>query len=434
MRRPYPSYRDSGVEWLGDIPEHWEVAHVRRWFAIVNGGTPASGEESYWDGETVWLTPDDLGRNPTARISDGLRTITRDGVRNSSAQICPEGSIVMSTRAPIGHLAIAAAPVTTNQGCRTLVPDHATDSSFAYYSFVASQRVLQSLGQGTTFMELTPTSLGGLPMARPPVEEQRAIAAFLDRETGKIDRLVDKKRLLIERLDDYRQTLITRTVTRSLPPEAARAAGLDPSPRLKSSGVEWLGKIPEHWELRRMNRIAHLKAGDGIPSDEIDDDGEFPVFGGNGIRGFTDRCTHEGEFVLVGRQGALCGNVHLVFGRFWASEHAVVATPTADGNASWLSHVLTAMKLNQYSYAAAQPGLAIDRISTLLVPVPPLAEQRAIAAFLDERLERIDALVASVEAAIERLAEYRAALIAAAVTGKIDVREAVPATAERVGA
>ncbi len=88
------------MEWLGEVPDHWEVAQIQRWFTIVNGGTPASGEEDYWDGETVWLTPDDLGRNPTAWISNGRRSITDDGVRNSSARVCPEGSIVMSTRAP----------------------------------------------------------------------------------------------------------------------------------------------------------------------------------------------------------------------------------------------------------------------------------------------------------------------------------------------
>ena len=99
-------------------------------------------------------------------------------------------------------------------------------------------------------MELTPTDLGGHALPLPPLDEQRAIAAFLDRETERIDSLVAKKRLLIERMQEYRTALITRTVTRGLPPEAARAAGLDPSPRLKPSGVEWLGDVPEHWDVK----------------------------------------------------------------------------------------------------------------------------------------------------------------------------------------
>ena len=111
------------MEWPGDVPEHWETGQLRRRFAVVNGGTRASGNDAYRDGETVWLTPDDLGRNAGSWISDGRRRITEDGVHNSNAQMSPAGSIVLSTRAPIGHIAIVAVPAATNQGCRTLAPD-----------------------------------------------------------------------------------------------------------------------------------------------------------------------------------------------------------------------------------------------------------------------------------------------------------------------
>ena len=184
----------------------------------------------------------------------------------------------------------------------------------------------------------------------------------------------------------------------------------------RGSGVEWLGEVPEHWELLPMQRVVHLKAGDGITSEEIDDVGDHPVFGGNGIRGFTDGYTHEGSFILIGRQGALCGNIHLARGKFWASEHAVVASAVRASNVGWLGHMLSAMRLNQYSDAAAQPGLAIDRIRALPIPLPPLDEQRAIAAFLDRETERIDALVAKKRLLIERLQEYRTALITRTVT------------------
>ena len=278
MRRPYPHYRDSGVEWLGEIPDHWEVGHVGRWFDIVTGGTPASGEHAYWDGEVVWLTPDDLGRSSSKWIDKGRRHITSEGLRSSSAEASPAGSIVLSTRAPIGHLAIAAVPAATNQGCRTLVPHPGTDNRYAYYALLTSRPVLQSLGKGSTFMELTPTDLGGHPTPRPPLEEQRAIAEFLDHETGKIDTLVARKRLLLERLAEYRTALITRTVTRGLPPAAARAAGLDSSPRLKSSGVEWLGEVPDHWNVRPFRRILHEPLKYGANEAAQLDDPNLPRF------------------------------------------------------------------------------------------------------------------------------------------------------------
>lgn len=147
------------------------------------------------------------------------------------------------------------------------------------------------------------------------------------------------------------------------------------------------------------------------------------------MRGFTDRYTHEGEFVLIGRQGALCGNVHLARGAFFASEHALVGTPIDIENVAWLKHLLSAMDLNQYSAAAAQPGLAVHRIAALRLPLPPANEQSAIAEFLDQSTERIDTLCERVETAIERLLEFRTALVTAAVTGRIDVRNQASATA-----
>ena len=239
----------------GYLPMHWGISQLRRTFDIVNGGTPASGDERYWGGETDWLTPDDLGRNRGMWIGGGRRKITRDGVQNSSAQVSPKGSIVLSTRAPIGHLAITSVPAATNQGCRTLVPATTVNGCFAYYSLLASRSVLQSLGKGSTFMELTPTDLGSHQIPLPPQPEQHAIAAFLDHETAKVDDLIAKKYLLIDRLAEYRSALITRTVTRGLPPDVAEAEGFDPSPRLKSSGVEWLGEVPEHWEVKQLRGL-----------------------------------------------------------------------------------------------------------------------------------------------------------------------------------
>ena len=189
-----------------------------------------------------------------------------------------------------------------------------------------------------------------------------------------------------------------------------------PYPHYRDSGVEWLGELPEHWELTLLRRAVRLKAGEGITSEEIEEEGDYPVFGGNGTRGYTTSYTHEGEFVLIGRQGALCGNVHLARGKFWASEHAVVAAPANEISVAWLGHTLDMMRLNQYSDAAAQPGLAVDRIRSLPLPLPPLDEQRAIAAFLDRETERIDALVAKKRLLIERLEEYRTALITRTVT------------------
>ena len=446
--RAYPHYRDSGVEWLGQLPEHWQSGALQRWFTIVNGGTPASAEESYWDGDTIWLTPDDLGRNEGAWISGGRRTITEEGVRNSSARVTPVGSIVLSTRAPIGHLAITGVPAATNQGCRTLVPSSGADGGYAYYALLASRPVLQSLGKGSTFMELTPTDLGGHGLPLPPLGEQRAITTYLDRETERIDALVAKKRLLIERLEEYRTALITRTVTRGLPPEAARAAGLDPSPRLKASGVEWLGEVPEHWEVGNIRRYAEMKSGH-TPSrqhPEYWEDCYIPWFTLADVWQLRDlRTVYAGETKeLVSEVGIANSAAELLpAGTVMVSRTAsigfsgIMPVPMATSQDYW-NWVCGAKLLPAYlllAFRAMRPEF--DRLmmgsthrtiyeadaASFQIPVPPLGEQHATVAFLEERLPSTDAALDAAALAIERLQEYRTALITAAVTGKIDVRE-----------
>ena len=307
-----------------------------------------------------------------------------------------------------------------------VVPAESADP--AYWTYVhqalyAGKLNYPAIKQTTGIQNLDADAYFDTPAAFPPLDEQVSISGYLDHETARIDKLIAMQESLIERLDEYRTALITRVVTKGLPPEAAESAGLDPAPALKDSGVEWLGEVPEHWELTRVRRVAYLKAGDAIAADDIAETGEYAVFGGNGVRGFTDHFTHEQTAVLVGRQGALCGNVHIATGRFWASEHAVVAAPLDDVDSNWLAHLLDAMKLNQYSMAAAQPGLSIDRVNDLRVPMPPTSEQRAIVEHLDSATNRIDVLRTKADLSIERLLEYRSALVSAAVTGKIDVRD-----------
>jgi type I restriction enzyme S subunit len=161
-------------------------------------------------------------------------------------------------------------------------------------------------------------------------------------------------------------------------------------PKYKDSGVEWLGQVPEHWEVCALKRIVRMQSGESITAESIAETGEFPVYGGNGLRGYTSASTHDGEFVLIGRQGALCGNINYASGKFWASEHAVIATPTQPVATHWLGEMLRAMNLNQYSVSAAQPGLSVELVANLRTMLPTLPEQTAIAAFLDRETGKID--------------------------------------------
>jgi type I restriction enzyme, S subunit len=184
----------------------------------------------------------------------------------------------------------------------------------------------------------------------------------------------------------------------------------------RESGLEWLGRIPFDWSVRRIKDIAELRSGDAIASEQIAPAGDYPVFGGNGVRGFTPSFTHDGHYVLIGRQGALCGNVNYARGKFWATEHAVVATLLRNHDAIWFGELLRTMNLNQYSNAAAQPGLAVDRIKFIRLPVPPLSEQHRIAAYLDASCASIDAAVAAKRSQLETLDALCSSILLRAVT------------------
>lgn len=189
-----------------------------------------------------------------------------------------------------------------------------------------------------------------------------------------------------------------------------------PYPEYKDSGVELLGKVPSHWQRLPLKYLVDMKSGESITATDIEQEGNYPVFGGNGLRGYTSAFTHTGSYILIGRQGALCGNVNYAVGQFWASEHALVVTAKKPINIKWLGELLRAMDLNQYSITAAQPGLSAEALLNLQIALPSEPECESIAAFLDYETARIDRLIAQQQRLIELLKEKRQAVISHAVT------------------
>jgi len=284
---------------------------------------------------------------------------------------------------------------------------------------------------------LNAEELGGFIILAPSQNEQLAIAAFLDRETSRIDRLVVKKRGLIERLKEKRTALISRTVTRGLPPAAACAAGLAASPPLKPSGLDWLGDIPMHWEVTKMSWVcASIRDGTHNPPDRADgihrhlsvrnvQDGKFALL--NDDRTMTAEnfaelqrsyTVEEGDIVLA-IVGATIGKSAIVgkLENVTVQRSLAILRPKKTAiSSSFLHYVIqspvvqTEIKLTVFKYSA-QPGIYLEDLGRLLVVRPPLPEQVAIASYLDKETAKLGALMAEVEEAIERLQEYRTALI-----------------------
>ena len=252
----------------------------------------------------------------------------------------------------------------------------------------------------------------------PSSREQAAIVRFLDHADRRIRRYIRAKERLIELLEEQKQAIVHQAVTGQIDVRTGQ-----PYPAYKDSGVEWLGEVPEHWEVRRLKTLCDMQSGEAITAMSIDEVGKYPVFGGNGLRGYAAQYTHDGDFILVGRQGALCGNIHIARGRFWASEHAVVVTRRLKHVLEWFGALLEIMNLNQYSIAAAQPGLSVDRVLNLWAPVPSADEQARIAAQVAEATTNLQNALLATEPQIGLVREYRTRLIADVVTGKLDVRE-----------
>ncbi len=441
----YDEYEDSEVDWLGAFPKHWSTAKIRHLFRVQNGSTPASTEDDYWNGDLIWVTPEDLGNYERGVIDDSSRHITEEGLANCGASLVPEGSIVLSTRAPIGLLGVAGVELCTNQGCRALEFQFGDSTRFFYYQLLAANQELKSWGQGSTFQELSSEELRAVQVSRPPVEEQRAIATFLDRETGRIDALIEKKEELIDLLEEKRTALISRVVTE----------GLDRDVEMQDSGVEWLGEIPLRWKVANLKHYADVfgRIGwRGYTRQDLRESGPL-VLGASHITrtGELDlsstvhisrekydespRIKLRGGEVLVVKVGATIGKVAVIpgdLGEATINPNVMLIRPNEDDLApEYLGYLLASRDYSQTlkadSSAGAQDAITQTFVGYLPCLIPPLSTQRSIVNHLNREESKIKSLIKKVEKGIERLKEYRTALISAAVTGQIDVREEVSA-------
>ena len=295
----------------------------------------------------------------------------------------------------------------------TIRPTKTLDSIYLTYLLKAYDccKAFHGMGRGLR-QTLSYKELRYEKLIYPSLAEQKAIADFLDKKCEEIDELVALQEKIIEELKSYKQSVITETVCK----------GLNPNAPMKDSGVEWIGEIPKDWKVCAIKRLALLKSGDNITSLDISDTNEgYVVYGGNGKRGYYTQYNHEGMYVLVGRQGALCGNINYSEGKFWATDHCVVCTPKTNYNTYWFGETLRACNLNQYSLSSAQPGISVERVKEVLIPTPPFEEQTKIATFLFQKCSEIDQLISIKQQKIVELKEYKKSLIYEYTTGKKEV-------------
>jgi len=442
--KPYPAYKDSGVVWLEEIPKHWEVKRLKH-FAPLQGGYAFKSEVFQVEGIPVVrmnnLRRGVLDLTDTAQVSpsDCVSTFALnvgDLLLGMSGSLGETGSlgnyaIVRSTDVPcqlnqrVGRFRLS------NKLCRGF-----------FLHFIASTPFTEPLivdSTSTAQFNISPESVGEVDIGIPPIEEQVRIAAFLDRETTRIDALVAKKERLIELLQEKRTALITRAVTK----------GLDPTVPMKDSGVEWLGEIPAHWQVAPVYTRYEVALGKMLDSKRVT--GEFP---GRYLRNIDvqwDAVNVDGlpemDFALWERDRYLlqvgdllvCEGGEIGRTAIWEGQLKECFYQKAIHRLRPRSELDTPRLFYYLMYALAKLGVftaggnpnTIDHLTAVQLrhyrmPFPSRTEQHEIVTLLDREAARIDALVSKVLKALERLKEYRTALISAAVTGKIDVREEVP--------
>ena len=434
----YPSYKPSGVEWLGDVPAHWAAVRLRQLGRLLKG---SGGSKEDIVNEGV----------PCVRYGD-LYTTHRDFIVSARTRVSTEravdyvplkhGDVLFAgsgeTFEEIGKSAVNLIDGEAVCGGDLIIlrPDTPVHPRFLGYACDSSNAATQKamMGRGTTVKHIYPDELRHLALCVPPPDEQIAIAAFLDRETAKIDALVAEQERLIELLKEKRQAVAFHAIAKGLNPAAPR----------KRSGIEWLGDIPAHW---RMMRLKHLSPAMTVgvvvnPSSYVSEEGLPFIYGGDIREGVIDwaQARRIGEEASFSQPKTRLSTGDILTVRVGApGVTAVVPAECEGGNcasvmhirrgafdSAWLCYAMNTRvvryQVEVVQYGAAQEQFNIGHAVDFWVPTPPGDEQQAIAAHLGRVTESIDRLSTEAEQAVCLLRERRAALISAAVTGQIDLR------------
>lgn len=404
----YESYKDSGVKWLGHIPSHWDTGKMREFFSERKQLSQDGSEMLLSVSEYSGITPstNDAGEN----VSRSASLVGYKKCKASDLII----NIMLAWKRGLGISEYDG--IVSPAYC--VFATHNINPHYANYllrtDLYTSEFKRNSTGIIESRLRMYPDDFKNIVCVKPPKDEQEAIVAYLDEITGDIDRAIEAQQKMIDALNERKQIIVTRAVT----------SGLNPDAPLRDSGIDWLGQIPEHWNTRKIKYFARLKSGKNVTSEQITPEKQenlFPVFGGNGLRGYFSKYNTDGDFAIIGRQGALCGNINYAIGQFWATDHAVVCTPIIDYPLLWFGETLKVANLNQYATQSAQPGLSVERVKNVSLPCPPKDEMVSIADYIQNIISDYSPALTQCERMISLLQERKQIIINEVVTGKTKV-------------
>jgi type I restriction enzyme S subunit len=430
--KPYPKYKPSGVEWLGDVPEHWNKTAIK--FMATDAFT------LFIDGD--WIESKDISDNGLRYITtgnvgigfykeQGASYITNETFSNLDCTEVLVGDILISRlNLPAGRACIVpdvfSGRIVTSVDNVIFRPNIEYNKSYLVYLFSCPEyfQHTENLARGSTMQRISRSILGDIRTPIPgSLNEQTTIANFLDRETARIDNLISKQQRMIELLKEKRQAVISHAVTK----------GLDPTVKMKESGVEWLGEVPEHWEAKR------LKYNLSLQTEKASINGQ-QVIALENIESRSGRyiptdSEYSGEDVAFVAGDILFGKLRPYLAKVYLCESEGIAfgdlltfRPVNEFNSRFAFYSMLSeafiKTVDSSTYGTKMPRASAEFINEMPLATPPLSEQIEIAKYLDSQTSKFDALIEKANQAIELLKERRMALISAAVTGKIDVREA----------
>lgn len=391
MENRYDKYKDSGIAWIGEIPEHWEVTSFKRKITINNG----KDYKDFLDAEIYPV----IG-------SGGCFAYCSNYMYDGEA-------LLLGRKGTIDKPLYVKGKFWAVDTMFYAIPHANLDCKFAYY--LALMFPFNLYSTSTSLPSLTQTDLGNILVAFPFLSEQQSIATYLDQKCSEIDELITLQEEMITKLQSYKQSVITEAVTK----------GLDKNVPLKDSGIEWIGEIPEHWILKRIKNICNNLDYLREPISAEHRSRNNPIYDYYGASGVIDKIDYynvDDQVLLIGEDGAnlVMRNLPLVYkakGKFWVNNHAHILKPKND-NYDFCAYAFEAADYSLFITGSAQPKLSQENLGRIKIAVPPLSEQQSIADYLDQKCSEIDELISIKQQKIEKLKDYKKSLIFECVTGK----------------
>lgn len=419
--KKYPVYKLSGVEWLGEIPSNWSIVSLKHLVKIKITDGPHETPRAVEDG--IPFVSAEAVQNHTINFDSKWGYITKEDHLKYSKKCKPiNGDIfIVKSGATTGKVAYVDTNIDFNiwSPLALVRANEKLVYSRYLFNFIVSSLFQDQIQFSWSFGTQQNIGMGviqNLQIITPPLIEQHSIIRFLDYKTDQIDRFIANRQKQIELLKEQKAAIINKAVTK----------GIDPDAKMKPSGIEWIGEIPEHWRTMKLKFVLKIFNGEGLLSELIKDEGEYEVIGGNGVLGYTNRFNVSRVTIVIGRVGAKCGNVHFFNRKVYVNDNAMIVKPFKNILPEYLNLVLETMNLNNLSTATAQPLLTSTAIKNKYIAIGNNEEQMQILSFIRTEAFAIDSLTSKYQKQIDLMQEYRTSLISQAVTGKIDVREWKP--------